>query len=239
MEFTLLWQALLAVVAALGVARLQQRRGLIPAEVGIGDRIIGAAVMGLLVGRLTAMLLQGVNPLLSPSDILIVRGGVDTGAASLAALATLAWGLRDNLWHGLDAAAPAGLAGLAGWHAGCLFRSTCLGAASALPWAWAQPDSPITRHPTELYAAGLLAIAAVIAYRSAGRWRPGIMAGAALVVAALSRLITQPLRPSIGNTVVGWYVAGILVGLLVVVTRYLPLFNESDPSGPTDPVAPG
>jgi prolipoprotein diacylglyceryltransferase len=236
-EFTLLWQALLAVVAALGVARLQQRRGLVPAEVGLGDRILGAAVMGLLVGRLTSMLLQGVNPFLSPSDILIVRGGVDTAAASIAALATLAWSLRADLWHSFDAAAPAVLLGLAGWQAGCLFRSACLGASSTLPWAWAQPGSPITRHPTELYAAGLLAIAAVIAFGSAGRWRPGVLAGSALVVAALSRLITQPLRPAIDETVVGWYVAGILVGLLLVVTRHFALFDRGDQSSRTDPAA--
>lgn len=235
MEFTLLWQALLAIGAALGVARLQQRRGLISAEVGLGDLIIGAAVMGLLVGRLTAMLLQGVNPLLSPSDILIVRGGVDTGAASIAALATLAWGLRGDLWRGLDAAAPAALAGLAGWHAGCLFRSACLGSASTLPWAWAQPGSPVTRHPTELYAAGLLAVAAVIAFRLGARWRPGVLAGAALVASALSRLMTQPLRPAIGSTVVGWYVAGSVVGLLVVVARHFALFERGDRPARTGP----
>lgn len=233
MEFTLLWQALLGVGAALGVARLQRRQGLIPAELGIGDRIIGAAVVGLLIGRITAMFIQGVNPLLSPSDILIVRGGVDTGAAALAAVVTLAWGLRDNLWWGLDAAAPAALAGLAGWHAGCLFRSACLGAPSTLPWAWAQPGSSIARHPTELYAAVLLAVASVIAYRSITRWRPGVLAGAALAVAGFSRAITHPLRPALSNTVVAWYVAGIVVGLLVIISRYLPMSDgEDQASGP-------
>lgn len=237
MEFTLLWQALLGVGAALAVARLQQRRGLIPVELGIGDRIIGAVVVGLFVGRLTAMVGQGVNPLLSPSDILIVRGGVDTGAASIATLATLAWGLRDELWSGLDAAAAAALAGLAGWHAGCLFRSACLGAPSTLPWAWAQPGSTISRHPTELYAAGLLAVAAVVAYRSAGRWRLGVLAGAALAVAGFSRLITHPLRPVLSTSVVGWYVAGIVVGLLVVLVRRFSLLDWGGRSAPTDPAA--
>ncbi len=234
MEFTLLWQALLAVAAALGVARFQQRRGLIPAELGIGDWILGAAVVGLLVGRLTAMLSQGVNPLVNLSDVMIVRGGVDTGAASIAALVTLAWGLRDDLWPGLDAAAPAALAGLAGWHAGCLFRSACLGAPSTLPWAWAQAGSPITRHPTELYASGLLVIAAVLAYRSATRWRSGVLAGSALAVAAFSRLITHPLRPTLSNRVVGWYLTGIVVGLVVVIIRLIPFRERRGGPPPTD-----
>lgn len=181
------------------------------------------------------MMIQGVNPLLSPADILIVRGGIDTGAASVAALATLAWELRGDLWHGLDAAAPAALAGLAGWHAGCLFRSACLGTSSTLPRAWSQPGSPITRHPTELYAAGLFLIAAAAAYGVGTRWRPGVLAGAALMAAALSRLITQPLRPSIANSVVGWYSAGLVVGLLMVIIRNFAIFERVDRSAPIDP----
>jgi prolipoprotein diacylglyceryltransferase len=220
MEFTLLWQAGLGVVAAVAVARLQRRRGLNSADVGLGDRLVGAAAVGMLVGRLTAMILQGVNPVLVPADILVVRGGVDTGAASLAALATLAWGLRNDLWHGLDAAAPAALAGLAGWHAGCVFRGACLGTVSSLPWAFAQPGSTITRHPVELYAAGLYALAAAGAFWVGRRWTPGVLAGLALALAAVARLTTQPLRPSLGGGPIGWYVAGTVTGLVAAVLRY-------------------
>ena len=220
MEFTLLWQAGLGVLAALVVARFQSRRGLVPRDLGLGDRLVGAAAVGVLVGRLAAMIVQGANPILAPADILVVRGGVHTGAASLAALATLAWGLRSNLWHGLDAAAPAALAGLAGWHAGCVFRGACLGTVSGLPWALAQPGSTITRHPVELYAAGLYALTAAGALWVGRRWAPGVLAGLALAVAALARLATQPLRPSIGGGPIGWYLAGTVAGLVVTVVRH-------------------
>jgi len=220
MEFTLLWQAGLGVAAAVVVARFQRRRGLVSRDVGLGDRLVGAAVVGMLAGRLTAMIVQGVNPILSPADILVVRGGVHTGAASLAALATLVWGLRNDLWNGLDAAAPAALAGLAGWHAGCVFRGACLGTISSLPWAIAQPGSTITRHPVELYAAGLYALAAAGAFWLGRRWTLGVLAGLALASAALVRLATQPLRPSIGGGPIGWYLAGTMTGLVVVVLRY-------------------
>ena len=48
------------------------------------------AVVGLFAGRLASMIGSGINPLTSPFDILIVRGGVATGLAALAALATVA-----------------------------------------------------------------------------------------------------------------------------------------------------
>lgn len=220
MELTLLWQAGLGVVAAVAVAGVQRRRGLVPGEAGLGDVLVGAAAVGMLAGRLTAMIVQGVNPVLSPADILVVRGGVDTGAAALAALATLAWGLRSHMWPGLDAAAPPVLAGLAGWHAGCLFRDACLGTVSTAPWALAQPGSSVTRHPVELYAAGLYALAAALALRVGRRWAPGVLAGAGLSVAALVRLATEPLRPSIGGGPVGWYLAGTVTGLVVAVLRH-------------------
>lgn len=213
MEFTLLWQAGLAMVATVVVARAQHRRGEVDPGIGLGDRLVGAAAAGMFVGRITAMILQGVNPILDPADILVVRGGVHTGVATVTALATLAWGLRHNLWCNLDAAAPAALAGLAGWHAGCVFRDACLGAASSLPWALAQSGSTITRHPVEIYAAGLYALAATAWFLGSRGWRPGVLAGFALAVAGGIRLVTQPLRPSIGGGPVGWYLAGVVAGL--------------------------
>ncbi len=213
MEFTLLWQAGLGIVATVIVARTQNRRVVVEPGVDLGDRLVGAAVAGLVAGRITAMILQGVNPILRPADILVVRGGVHTGAATMAALASLAWGLRHNLWRNLDAAAPAALAGLAGWHAGCVFRDACLGAASSLPWALAQSGSTISRHPVEIYAAGLYALAATASLLMGRGWRPGVLAGFAIAVAGGIRLVTQPLRPSIGGGPVGWYLAGVVAGI--------------------------
>lgn len=217
MEFTLLWHALTGVMAAVLVARLLRHRGLTTRESGLGDRLVGSAMVGLLAGRLTSMLVQGVNPLTNIADILVVRGGVHTGAAALTAVVTLVWSSRRNLWPELDVAAPAALAGLAGWHAGCLFRGACLGTVSDLPWALAQPGSTITRHPVELYAAVLYLLAAAVGLWAIGRWRSGVLAGASLAAAATVRLATEPLLPSLEGGPVGWYVAGVAVGLVVVV----------------------
>ena len=101
MEFTLLWAAATGIGVALLMARWERSLGLIPDETGsLSDLILGAAVSGLITGRLAAMVLAGTSPFTHPGDILIVRGGVDTGFASLGALTfislTFAPGLTYN-----------------------------------------------------------------------------------------------------------------------------------------------
>jgi len=210
-EFTLLGSAVLsagAVYAALRVSGAPVRE--------LWDAAVIAAMAGLVVGRLAAMILAGSNPLTRPADILIVRAGVDTGWASLAALvAAAAAGRRDPV-RTLDALAPAALAGLAVWHASCLLRGACLGTPSDLPWAVAASGSQVARHPVEVYAAALLLGGAVLL----GWWArsdpmPGRIAGAALAVAAAVRLATEPMRPALGSGPVLWYAAGIAAGILL------------------------
>lgn len=215
MEFTLLAAALTG-VAALWLAL---RRG---GHVSEFDRLLGAAAVGLFAGRLVAMIASGINPLTNPLDILIVRGGVSTVGAALGALVYLAWSTRNDPAI-LDAVAPATLAGLAGWHAGCLWRGTCLGTATDLPWGWALAGSDVSRHPVELYTAILLA---------AGAWslsrihRPsGVVAALALAVAAGARLVTEPFRPSLTGGPVVWYAAALAVGTVgaLVFARRRPM----------------
>lgn len=215
MEFTLLWAVLTAV--ALGWIGLRIWPDRIPDHAF--DGLIGAAVAGLAAGRLTAMLSQGINPLTNPGDIIIIRGGVHTGAAAVTFIATLYWTTREDP-GALDALAPSVLLALAGWHTGCLWRGACLGSASELPWAWALEASDTTRHPVEIYAALGLALAAWGASRLG--WRVWVRAGVALAAAAAVRLLTQPLRPSITGGPVGWYMAGIAVGAgFAVLGRWL------------------
>lgn len=224
MEFTLLWAALTAVAFALLGTRIWDER--LPDHPT--DRLIGAATGGLIAGRLTAMIVQGINPLLNPMDIIIVRGGVHTGAATIGAIFTYLWSGKWRLEH-LDATAPAALAGLAGWHAGCLWRGACLGSESTLPWAWAEPGSAIMRHPVELYAALALVAAALLVSRLP--WHLLARSGAALALTGVIRLATEPMRPSITGGPLGWYVAAIVVGTLAAFAgRHLPGRSELQPS---------
>jgi len=214
MEFTLLWSALAGVAALYASLWWVGRRDPDLCVRDLWEIAIAAGVVGLGVGRLVAMMRGGVNPLAHPGDLLLVRAGVDTVGATVAALATSAWLARADLREQLDGLAPAALAGLAGWHAGCVFRDACLGTPSSLPWAWAQPGSDITRHPVEVYAAVLLAMASWALFRLR-RHDPaaGVVAALALAGAGAVRLLTEPMRPSLFAAPVWWYAAALVGGL--------------------------
>ena len=166
--------------------------------------------IGILGGRLAAMVGAGTNPLTHPADILLIRGGVSTAAATLAALGAWAFSVRKDLRRSSDLAAPAMIAGLAGWHAGCVFRNACAGTATDLPWAITLPGSAVGRHPVEVYTAAALIIAVVVLRR----WPVGSGAvfGLGLGLAAAIRLTTEPFRASLGGGPIEWYVAGTIVG---------------------------
>jgi hypothetical protein len=209
-EPSLLWAALTA--AGLGWLGLRLWSERLPDRPF--DDLAGAGVVGLGAGRLAAMLTQGINPLTSPGDIIVIRGGVHTGVASVGFIATLWWSTRRE-GSALDAMAPATLLALAGWHAGCLWRGACLGTPSDLPWAWALEGSAVTRHPVEVYAAIGLAVGAWLVSRLG--WRLWLRAGSGLALAAAIRLVTESLRPSLTGGPVGWYLAGSALGLVAVV----------------------
>jgi prolipoprotein diacylglyceryltransferase len=226
MEFTLPAAALTAVAAMWLANRLLARRITVDRPT---DALVASAAIGLAVGRIAAMIGAGVNPLTHPGDILIVRGGVATGAAALGALVALSWIYRHSLPVALDQTAPAALAGLAGWHGGCIWRGTCLGTATDLPWAILSDGTEIGRHPVELYTAGGFILAAV----AVTRWmtRPWVAAGAALAAAGVVRLSTEPLRLTIVGGPVGWYAAAILVGAGVAIAGHRRI--RTRPPGPS------
>ena len=232
MELSLLAAAVLAWGALVVVLRIGDREG----RAGeAGEILLGAAVAGLVAGRLAAMIIAGTNPLASPRDVIIVRGGVDTAWAAVGALATFAVLARKRLGVLADAAAAACLAGLAGWHAGCVFTDSCLGTPSDLPWAVALPGSDITRHPVEIYAAVLLALGtgAVLWWRRRAP-PPGTIGAVAVAVAAGARLLTEPPRLDLGGAPGAIYAAGLIAGAATAVV----LARRDPPTRPATPDSP-
>ncbi len=214
MEFTLLGAALTGAIGIWLGLRLPGVRSRAAALDRPWDVLVGAAAIGVFSGRLVEMITAGVNPLTNPFDVILVRGGVDTVAASIAALATLAWVFRSDLTT-LDIVAPAALLGLAGWHAGCLWTGSCLGAATGGDWGFTLPGSQVGRHPTELYAALALAMFAVVATRPR---TPFVATGLALAAAGAVRAATQPIRPSLFGGPMWAYLAAVAIGLAIALS---------------------
>lgn len=221
MEFTLLAAAALGAAGAYVMLWWEARHGNADRCAGnIWEGGLVAVVVGLFSGRIAAMIIDGVNPLSHPGDVLLVRGGVSTAIASLAAILTYLWMGRRQPIAMADGISAAALSGLAGWHAGCVFRDgACLGTATDLPWAVAQSGSTVTRHPVEIYAALLFLLAAIAlaAWKAYGRPNAGVPASLALLTAGAVRLVTEPLRPSLTGGPIWWYAVGVAVGVIGIV----------------------
>ena len=84
MEFTLLGAAAIAAAAAYGMLWWEAKRGNAARCAGnLWETALVSVVAGIFVGRLIAMLIDGVNPLAHPMDVMLVRSGVSTVGAAL------------------------------------------------------------------------------------------------------------------------------------------------------------
>jgi prolipoprotein diacylglyceryltransferase len=223
MEFSLLGAAAIAVGAFWAMLRWEAKRGnAAGCAVDLWDAGVTSAIGGLAIGRLAAMIAAGVSPLSDPGQILLVRSGVSTPAAAIGTLAIFAVLARRDLVTAADGIAPAALAGLAGWHAGCVVTGSCLGTESSLPWAWALEGSTVTRHPVELYTAILLGAGAIAlaVWKARGAPPRGAVAGIALAVAGGSRLVTEPLRVSLTGGPLWLYAVGVVTGIAVTIGAF-------------------
>ena len=220
MEFTLLAAAAIAGAAAYVMLWWEARHGNAARCTGnLWEIGLVSAVAGIFIGRIVAMLIDGVNPIAHPMDVILVRSGVSTAGATVGAAAVFVFQARRSTITMADGISAAALAGLAGWHAGCLVRGTCLGTASDLPWAIAQAGSDVTRHPVGIYAALMLGAAAIgLAWWKAYRRPPaGAPAALAVIAAAGTRLVLEPLQPSISGGPVWFYATGLVIGIVAFV----------------------
>ncbi len=227
MEFTLLGAAAIGIFAFWLMLRWEAKRGnAAGCAVDLWDAGLICAVSGLFVGRIVSMLQAGINPLTDPAQIILIRSGVSPAVAAVAALGVFAFISRGSLLAAADGIAPAALAGLAGWHAGCLTSASCVGSESSVPWAYALEGSSITRHPVELYTAGALLLASIgiALWKQYGKPPIGIPAGLGLVAAGGIRLATEPVRISLNGGPVWLYIGGVVAGVSLVgyslVRRY-------------------
>ena len=220
MEFTLLGAAAIAALAAYLMLRWEAGHGNADGVEGdLWEIGVVTAIAGIFIGRIVAMLIDGVHPIAHPADIILVRSGISTAGATLGAAALFFWQARKEPVAMADGISAAALAGLSGWAAGCLIRGTCLGTATDLPWGMSQAGSTVARHPVGLYAAILFAAAAVAlaAWKAYRRPAPGVPASVAVIAAAAVRLATEPFQPSLSGGPIWFYTASLVVGVAGLV----------------------
>jgi len=220
MEFTLLGAAAIAAGAAYLMLWWEARHGNSERCSGnIWEIGVVSAVAGIFIGRLVAMLIDGVNPIAHPADIILVRSGISTAGAALGAGALFLWQARKEPIAMADGISAAALAGLSGWAAGCLVRGTCLGTVTDLPWGMSQEGSTVTRHPVGLYVAILFVVAAIAlaAWKAYRRPPAGVPASVAVIAASAIRLLTEPLQPSLSGGPVWFYTATLVIGIAGVM----------------------
>ena len=177
-----------------------------PAEAvrdGVLDSMIAAAVVGVVVGRLSAVALDDPGSLTSLSNLLVIRSGVEFWPGALAATGWLLYRARREHVSGtlqLAALAPAALVAWACFEATCLIRGGCPGPIVSFGL---RPEGLSSRmFPVGLAVAVASLVAALVVYRlHRSGASPATVTLTTLIAAASIRAIASIWLPHIGS---GW-----------------------------------
>ena len=168
---------------------------------GLVETASGALMIGLVVGRLTALAIDDAGSLTNLSDVMIVRSGVEFWPGVLAAVMWLSFqARRDGVTTSLRLAAlaPAGLIAWALFEATCLLREGCPGPASVIGL---RPDGLVTRMFPVGLAVAVAASASAFAIDRTHRRGMGTRHVVVLAVAAVAliRSVASFWLPHIGS----------------------------------------
>lgn len=165
-----------------------------PGQASVLDVGATPLIIGIVVARLTAVLLDDPSQLGRPADLLIIRGGVEFWAGVGAAAAMLAWTARRASVNPLSygaAIVPAALTGYATYSIACVVRDGCFGPVS--PVGLVPPFGGPRLLPVEIGVGLLLGWVAW----ALDRWCsfPSVTIGIALSAVAIVRLLTAWMLP--------------------------------------------
>ena len=175
-------------------------RPLAAAPRGLIDTTLGAAAVGLIVGRLCALALDDPGSLTKVSSILVIRSGVDFWPGVVAAMVWLSFGARREgtaPWLRLAAIAPAAMIAWGSYEATCLVRDGCPGPPSAIGL---RPEGlTSTVLPVGLIVAATAVVAALLLRRrrSTATAAPAIALAAVALVGAI-RSVASIWLPHVG-----------------------------------------
>ncbi len=225
---------LVSMVLAFGVPLVYLRRRPVPGtdpSPSFVDAVLGAAVVGLVVGRLVALALDDPASIVRFPDVMIVRSGVEFWPGLVAAIAVIAVGARRSAvspWRRLGAVLVPSMIGYGMYEATCVVRGGCYGPASEIGLRPSGASGPMV--PVGLLM-GLAVIAAALAvHRWIDRgapWPAALLGGLAAVATVraigsiwLPRVGDELTRPHRTSIVVA---AGAVVSLGVLVARRVPV----------------
>lgn len=186
---------------------------------GLIDVSTGALLVGLAVGRLTAVAIDDPRSLTNLSDLMIIRSGVEFWPGVAAGLVWIALRARH---HDVSPArrlaaitAPA-LVAWACYEATCVLRDGCPGPLSSIGL---RPDGLVER----MFPIGLVVAAAAGGAAAVGRrWHRGGMPDVEVVVLAVLavatiRSIASIWLPHIGNGLTRQHQTSIAVGVIALI----------------------
>lgn len=218
---------LLTMIIAMGLPALVARWWLLTTFgqfVGFLDVAIGPAFVGLGVGRLVAVGIDGSSSLGSLSDLLIIRSGVEFWPGVTAAVLAAAWGARRAgvvIMARLADLVPLAMLGYAGYEATCVVRDGCFGPLA--PLGLRPPGTSTTMLPIGIIAAAVVAIAAAVLHREQSRRASAVIVLGGLIVVSAVRSIGSIWLPHIGDGLTRQHRSSILVaatatGSLVILS---------------------
>ncbi|CAN5853725.1 MAG: hypothetical protein ACR2HP_08635 [Ilumatobacteraceae bacterium] len=175
------------------------------------------ALVGLIIGRLSSMVLESGWDVGDLRDLFILRGGVELVPGVAAAVVLLAWSARRGgigVIARLADLTPYALAGLAGFQATCLVRDGCHGPASAI--GLPVPGGSERVLPVELVAAVVLGMAAVWLAGSRHRHTPAWAVVLGVAIVAVERSVVAIWLPAVGDGLSRAHVTSIVIAALAV-----------------------
>lgn len=182
----------------------------------IVDRLIAPCVVGLIAGRLVAVVLDDPASLQSLRSLLVIRGGVEFWPGVVVALGALAWALRRqrlDVSLAMAELAPFLLWGYAAYEAGCVVRDGCYGPVSAVGLV---PDGLRAR----MFPVGLVVALAVLALGFAVRhlwaWSPTARVLLALGGVAAARSVASVWLPRLGDGPTRQHLESVVIVLVVI-----------------------
>lgn len=211
--------ALLAslIAAFAAPALLAQRWGLstVGARIGFLDVALGPAALGLIVGRVTALLIDDRRALLRLSDVLVIRSGVEFWPALGAAVGWSAWRAhRDGVRPAvrLGELAPLAMIGYGTYEAGCVWRDGCFGPESVLGL---RPDGITTRMlPVGILVAFAVVVTAMVLRFVASRISVAELLLVAIAVVGGLRAVASFWLPHLGDGLTRQHRTSIAVALV-------------------------